>query len=99
MICVECGHAVVDVYKEFSVGNIRLTRCVGAVDGGGDGAAGWGLNMGRNRHIEDECGEDDSERAGAVNVDARTRLMMLVASADFAHEVSSCLIGELLQIR
>lgn len=28
MICVECGHVVLDVYKQFSLGNIRLTRCV-----------------------------------------------------------------------
>lgn len=27
MICVECGHAVADVYKEFSKGSVRLTRC------------------------------------------------------------------------
>eukprot|EP00164_Ancoracysta_twista_P006979 GFYU01009826.1.p1 GENE.GFYU01009826.1~~GFYU01009826.1.p1 ORF type:complete len:240 (-),score=24.03 GFYU01009826.1:178-897(-) len=27
MICVECGQPVNDVYREFSHGNIRLTRC------------------------------------------------------------------------
>ncbi|CEO99622.1 hypothetical protein PBRA_007355 [Plasmodiophora brassicae] len=27
MICVECGHDVSDVYKEFSRGSFRLTRC------------------------------------------------------------------------
>eukprot|EP00474_Spongospora_subterranea_P006509 CRZ06967.1 hypothetical protein [Spongospora subterranea] len=27
MICVECAADVVDVYKEFSTGNARLTRC------------------------------------------------------------------------
>jgi hypothetical protein len=26
-VCVECGHAVVDIYKEFSKGSVRLTRC------------------------------------------------------------------------
>jgi len=27
-ICVECGSAVSDLYREFSKGNIRLTQCV-----------------------------------------------------------------------
>ena len=28
MICIECAAPVADTYKEFSKGNIRLTRCV-----------------------------------------------------------------------
>lgn len=30
MICVMCGRSVSDVYKEYSKGNIRLSRCVRA---------------------------------------------------------------------
>lgn len=28
MVCVECGHPIACIYKEYSKGNIRLTRCV-----------------------------------------------------------------------
>jgi Arv1-like family len=28
MICVECGHPIAQVYREFSRGSIRLNHCV-----------------------------------------------------------------------
>jgi hypothetical protein len=27
MVCVDCGHPIAYIYKEYSRGNIRLSRC------------------------------------------------------------------------
>ena len=39
LVCVECGSAILYVYKEYSKGNIRLHRCVSIPQRSGVAAA------------------------------------------------------------
>ena len=48
MICVNCGSSVQHVYREFSKGNIRLTKCVRSTRGV---LCAVGLSLGKVREF------------------------------------------------